>query len=91
MKAKLLLICAIALVGILASGCSVIATKDIDQAIGLATAAKDTNGIACLQAQKLIFGAEPIGFFTIMEQARLMQAALLVCSGVLPSALPVKP
>jgi hypothetical protein len=61
-------------------GCSAIATKDIDQAIGLATTAGDIQGLICLKAQKEIFSVEPIGFFTVMEQARLMQSAMLTCA-----------
>jgi hypothetical protein len=73
-----------ALLWLVLSACSVIATKDIDQAISLAEAANDTEGIACLQSQRLIFGVEPIGLFTLAEQARLIQRALVICAGVIP-------
>ena len=80
----------LAVLAILAlSACSAIATKDIDQAIGLAQTANDTQGLACLKAQRLIFGAEPIGVFTVMEQARLMQNAMSVCAGVLANVTAV--
>ena len=75
-----------AIVLLFLTACSAIATKDIDQAIGLATTANDNQGLACLQAQKLIFGAEPIGIFTVMEQGRLSQRALAICGGVVPGA-----
>lgn len=74
-----------ALLGCLAlPGCASVATKDIDNALTLATKANDTQGIACLTSQKLIFSVESIGLFTIAEQARLMQNAIGVCAQVLP-------
>jgi hypothetical protein len=81
MKHLVVLIAALTL-----GACSMIATKDIDQALGLAKAANDQQGIDCLNAQRLIFGAEPIGIFTVAEQARLMQRAVSVCGGVMPTA-----
>ena len=72
------------LLAIFLPGCATIATADIDRAIGLATAAKDQQGLNCLNAQRLIFGVEPLGFFTVAEQARLMQSAIGVCAGVIP-------
>ena len=81
---------AIAALAIALSGCSVLATNDIDRAIGMATAAGDTAGLACLQAQKPAFSAEPIGFFTVIEQGRLVTNAMAKCAGIVPS-VPVKP
>ena len=70
------------------SGCAALATQDINRAIGLAQSANDTAGLRCLQAQKLVFGVEPIGVFTVAEQARLLVAAQNQCIGVTTLALP---
>jgi len=84
MKRTITLLCITA--AALLAGCSMIARKDIDQALDLAKAANDQQGVDCLNAQRLIFGAEPIGIFTVAEQARLMQRAISVCGGVMPTS-----